>query len=31
MPKNIITIWKKELKDTIRDRRTLMTNAGTDL
>ena len=24
MSKNIITIWKKELKDTIRDRRTLM-------
>ncbi|MBU4339263.1 ABC transporter permease [Patescibacteria group bacterium] len=24
MPKNIITIWKKELKDTIRDRRTLV-------
>lgn len=24
MPKNIITIWKKELKDTVRDKRTLV-------
>jgi sodium transport system permease protein len=24
MPKNILTIWKKELKDTVRDRRTLV-------